>query len=42
MKKAVDFAEMDSPISKTDVHPYGRRRGENGRAGARMPGIVDM
>ncbi len=22
----MDFAEMDSPISKTGMHPYGRRR----------------
>jgi len=25
---------MDSPNPKTDVHPYGRRRGANGRTGA--------
>jgi len=30
------FAEMDSPISISMVHPYGRRRGENGRTGARL------
>jgi len=31
----VDFAELDSPNSKKEVYPYGRRRrGVNGRNGA--------
>ncbi len=38
-----DFcAEMDSPISIEYEHPYGRRRVENGRTGAKMPFVVNM
>lgn len=34
---------MDSPISITSVHPYGRRRrGANGRTGEEMPEIDTM
>lgn len=36
------FAEMDSPISIVVLHPYGRRRGENGRTGAKMLNEVNM
>ncbi|PRX56430.1 hypothetical protein CLV81_0427 [Flagellimonas meridianipacifica] len=36
------FAEMDSPISITRVHPYGRRRGAKGRIGAMVLKEVDM
>ncbi|WP_262493190.1 hypothetical protein [Flagellimonas flava] len=42
MKADIVFAEMDSPISMTRVHPYGRRRGANGRTGAWMPKVVSM
>lgn len=38
----VVFAEMDSPISITEVHPYGRRRGANGRTGAVVLKEVNM
>ena len=32
MEYLMVYAEMDSPISMTDMHPYGRRRKGNGRA----------
>ena len=36
------IAEMDSPISMTSVHPYGRRRGAKGRTGAMVLKEVNM
>ena len=36
------FAEMDSPISISHMHPYGRRRRANGRTGAGMLNGVNM
>ncbi len=33
MEYLMVYAEMDSPISMTDMHPYGRRRKGNGRTG---------
>ncbi|GMN09919.1 hypothetical protein MTsPCn9_19620 [Croceitalea sp. MTPC9] len=38
----VELAEMDSPISIANMHPYGRRRGANGRTGARWLPKIDM
>jgi len=39
---SVEKREWTHLIPRIDVHPYGRRRGANGRVGAMLPKEVDM